>query len=185
MDKTREEAGIPHEWLLGGHFSPECLTQTIIMFLEMANGRGNGEHVDMPPCPTAGHAINEIVTGILEYLEKHATWPFTLEQPKGTALAKHKEINRLERALNIRPQEMRMCACGYARQKPTMIWHNLQGYWTPRSLTKHCEYCRNNTQHPMRIVRRNDHDKRPAAQLDGVTQEASRNRNAPRPAHLS
>ena len=50
----------------------------------------------------------------------------------------------------------------------------------PRSLTKHCQYCKNNTQHPMRIVRRSDQDKRPAAQLEGFTQEASRSRIAPR-----
>ena len=31
----------------------------------------------------------------------------------------------------------------------------------------------------MRIVRRNDQDRRPAAQLEGFTQEASRNRVAP------
>ena len=157
--------------------TPECLTQTIIVFLELANGRGSGEHADMPLCLIASQAIKEIVSGILEYLEQHLTWSFTLEQPKGTALVRHKEIQFLEGVLHIQPQEVRMCAYGY---KPTMIWHNLQGYWKPRSLTKHCKYCKNNTKHPMRIVRRNDQGKRPAANLEGFPQEASRNRIAPR-----
>ena len=99
------------------------------MFLEMANGRGSVVHAEMPPCPIASLAIREIVTGILDYLEKYM-YPelsFTLEQPKGTVLANHREIKRLERSLNIQPQEVRMCAYGYACQKPTMIWHNRQG----------------------------------------------------------
>ena len=52
-------------------------------------------------------------------------------------------------------------------------------HWTPRSLTQYCKHCRTNTKHPMRIVRRDDKDRRPAAQLEGFTQEASRNRIAP------
>ena len=147
----------------------------------MANGRGSGVHAGMPPCPTASLAIREIVTGILDYRKRYPEWSFTLEQPKGTALANHKEIKRLEKALNIQPHEVRMCAYGYAWRKQTMVWHNLQGYWKPRSLTDHCKYCKSNTQHPMRTVRRSDQDKRPAAQLEGFTQEASRNRIAPRP----
>ena len=102
VDKVRGEAAIPHEWFLGGHFSPECLTQTIIMLLEMANGRGSA---DMPQCPAASEAIKEIVSGIL-------------------ALANYREIKRLERALGNQPVEVRMCAYGYSWQKPTMIWHN-------------------------------------------------------------
>ena len=119
--KVRGEAAIPHEWFLGGHFSPECLTQTTIMFLEMANSRGSGEHADMPSCPIASQAINKIVSGILGYLEKYPEWSFTPEQPKGTALANHREIKRLERVLGIQPVEVRMCAYGYKWQKPTMI----------------------------------------------------------------
>ena len=53
VDKARKEAGISHGQYLGGHFSPECLTQTIINFLELANGRGSGEHSNMAPCPVA------------------------------------------------------------------------------------------------------------------------------------
>ena len=60
-----------------------------------------------------------------------------------------------------------------------MIWTNLGKFWTPRSLTQYCNHCRDNTKHDQRIVRRNDKDRRPAAQLEGFTQEASRNRIAP------
>ena len=122
-----------------------------------------------------------VCVGILDYLEEHLRWLFTLqlEQPKGTALANHKEIRRLEKALKIKPVEVCMCSYGYKWQKPTMIWTNLGMYWKPRSLTQYCKHCRNNTKHPMRIVRRDDQDRRPAAQLEGFTQEASRNRIAP------
>ena len=72
-----------------------------------------------------------------------------------------------------------MCSYGYKWQKPTMIWTSLGKHWTPRSLTQYCKYCRTNTKHPTRIVRRDDKDRRPAAQLEGFTQEASRNRIAP------
>ena len=179
VQKACQEAGICPQQNLGGHFSPECLTQTIIMFLELANGRGQGVHANKAPCPVASLALREIVTGILHYLDLYPEWSFTLEQPKGTAMATHAEIKRLERALKIQPVEVRMCAYGYKWQKPTMIWTNLGKHWTPRSLTQHCAKCRDNTRHEMRIVRRNNNDKRPAAQLKGFTQEASRNRIAP------
>ena len=133
----------------------------------------------MAPCPVASMALREIVSGILHYLDLYPEWSFTLEQPKGTAMATHAEIKRLERKLKIKPVEVRMCAYGYKWQKPTMIWTNLGKHWTPRSLTQHCVKCRDNTRHEMRIVRRNNNDKRPAAQLEGFTQEASRNRIAP------
>ena len=87
VDKARQEAGIPHACFLGGQFSPECLTQTIINFLELANGRGSGEHANMAPCPIASKALREIVSGILHYLDLYPWWSFTLEQPKGTELA--------------------------------------------------------------------------------------------------
>ena len=164
---------------LGGHFSPECITQTIINYLEAANGRGQGVHANMAPCPIASKALKEIVSGILHYLGIDPEWNFTLELPKGTAPATHPQIKRLERALNIQPVEVRMCSYGYKWQKPTMIWTNLGRFWTPRSLTQYCKHCRDNTKHDQRIVRRNDKDRRPAAQLEGFTQEASRNRIAP------
>ena len=105
VDKACQEAGIPHmhACFLGGHFSPECLTQTIINFLELANGRGSGEHANMAPCLVASKALQEIVLGILHYLDLYPWWSFTLEQPKGTALACHKEIKRLEKKLQIKP----------------------------------------------------------------------------------
>ena len=136
-------------------------------------------HANMAPCPIASKALKEIVSGILHYLGIDPEWSFTLEQPKGTALATHPQIKRLERALNIKPVEVRMCSYGYKWQKPTMIWTNLGKFWTPRSLTQYCKHCRDNTQHEQRIVRRNDKDRRKAAQLEGFTQEASRNRIAP------
>ena len=179
VDKARQEAGIWHGEYLGGHFSPECLKQTIINFLELANGRGSREHANMAPCPVASKALREIVSGILQYLGLYPNWSFTLEQPKRTALATHKEIRCLERELKIKPVEVRMCAYGYDWQKPTMIRTNLGKYWKPRSLTQYCKYCRSNTRHLMRIVRRDNKDRRPAAQLEGFTQEASRNRIAP------
>ena len=181
VHKACQEAGISHSQNLGGHFSPECLTQTIINFLELANGRGQGVHENMAPCPgpVASMALREIVSGILHYLDLYPDWSFTLEQPKGTALATHPEIRRLERKLKIKPVEVRMCSYGYKWQKPTMIWTNLGKFWTPRSLTQYCKHCRDNTRHDQRIVRRNDKDRRPAAQLEGFTQEASRNRIAP------
>ena len=133
----------------------------------------------MAPCPIASKALREIVSGILHYLDLYPRWIFTLEQPKGTALARHKEIKRLEKALKIKLVEVRMCSYGYKWKKPTRIWTNLGKHWAPRSLTQYCKYCRTNTKHPMRIVRRDDKDRRPAAQLEGFTQEASRNRIVP------
>ena len=59
------------------------------------------------------------------------------------------------------------------------IWTNLGKFWTPRSLTQYCKHCRDNTRHDMRIVRRDERDRRPAAQLEGFTQKASRNMIAP------
>ena len=87
VDKARQEAGIPHACFIGGHFSPECLTQTIVNYLELANGRGSGEHANMAPCPTASKALREMVSGILHCLDLYPWWSFTLEQPKGTELA--------------------------------------------------------------------------------------------------
>ena len=67
----------------------------------------------MAPCPVASMALREIVSGILHYLGLYPDWSFTLEQPKGTALATHPEIRRLERKLKIKPVEVRMCSYGY------------------------------------------------------------------------
>ena len=78
-----QEAGIPHACSLGGHFSPECPSQTIINFLELANGRGSGEHANMEPCPIASMALREIVSGILHYPGLYPKWSFTLEQQWG------------------------------------------------------------------------------------------------------
>ena len=79
----------------------------------------------MAPCPMASKALKEIVSGILHYLGIDPEWSFTLEQPKGTALATHPQIKRLERALKVQPVEVHMCSYGYKWQKPTMIWTNL------------------------------------------------------------
>ena len=124
-------------------------------------------------------ALREIVSGILHYPGLYPKWSFTLEQPMGTALARHKEIKRLEKALKTKPVEVRTCSYGYKWQKPTMIWTSLGKHWKPKNLTQYCKYCRNNTKHPMWIVRRDDQDRRPAAQLEEFTQEASWNRIAP------
>ena len=144
LDKARKEAGISHGQYLGGHFSPECLTQTIINFLELANGRGSGEHANcnMAPCPVASMALRGIVSGILHHLGLYPNWSFTLEEPKGTALATHKDIRRLEKKLKIKPVaiEVRMCAYRHNWQNPTMIWTNLGKYWNPRSLKRHCKF---------------------------------------------
>jgi hypothetical protein len=61
-----------------------------------------------------------------------------------------------------------------------MVWTNLGKFWTPASLTQHCKHCRDNTPHSQRIVKRNAKDRRPVAQLEGFTKEATRNKIAPR-----
>ena len=79
----------------------------------------------MAPCPTASKALWEIVSGILHCLYLYLWWSFALEQLKGTALARHKEIKRLEKKLQIKPIEVRMYSYGYKWQKQTLIWTNL------------------------------------------------------------
>ena len=69
-----------------------------------------------------------------------------------------------------------MCCYGYSWSKPTWIWTNLQ--WTPRPFSV-CRYCRTNTMHPSRIVRRDADDHRPPPHIPGFTAEAPKNRIHP------
>ena len=179
VDKVREHGAVPRGWIIGFHASPQCLTQTIIMALEAANGRGKGLNANKETCPEADKAVWQIVHGIIAYLEAEPRGSFTLEQPKGSALQHHAAIKHLEATLNITPVEVRMCSYGYRWQKPTLIWTNLGAFWEPRDLHVHCDRCASNTRHDMKVVRHEKYDHRPAAQLPGFTQVASRNRIAP------
>ena len=69
VDKVREKGAVPKGCLLGVHASPECLTQSIIMAPEAANGRGTGPNAKKETCPEADKAIWQIVYGIIAYLE--------------------------------------------------------------------------------------------------------------------
>ena len=61
VQKACQEAGLNPNMYLGGHFSPESITDS----LEAANGRGQGVHANMAPCPIASKSLKEIVSGIL------------------------------------------------------------------------------------------------------------------------
>ena len=159
-------------FFLGGHFSPESITQDTIDRME-EGGRVLASVKEIK-------ALKGIVAGITNYLRANPEWSFVLDLPKGAALETHPLIKRLERDLCIKPVEVRMCSYGYKWKKPTMVWTNLGKFWTPRSLTQHCKHCRDNTPHSQRIVKRNEKDRRPVAQLEGFTKEATRNKIAPR-----
>jgi hypothetical protein len=167
-------------FFLGGHFSPESITQDTIDRMEAMSGRGQRGQTALAAGVRLTKTLKGIVEGIVNYLRANPEWSFVLELPKGAALETHPLIKRLERDLGIKPVEVRMCSYGYKWKKPTMVWTTLGKFWTPRSLTQHCKHCRDNTPHSQRIVRRNEKDRRPVAQLEGFTKEATRNKIAPR-----
>ena len=70
-------------FFLGGHFSPESITQDIIDRMEAASGRGQRGRVDLAAGPSATRTLKEIVTGIIHYLGTNPEWSFVLELPKG------------------------------------------------------------------------------------------------------
>ena len=114
--------------------SPGCLTQTISMALEAANGRDRRLNANKETCicPEADKAVWQIAYGIAAYLEAAPRGAFTVEQPGGSALQHHAAIaiKHLEntRALNITPAEVRVCLYVYGHrcqwQKSALVWAN-------------------------------------------------------------
>ena len=149
------------------HFSPSCKPHSIIQHLEEAQDRlaketiSHEEHI----------LISNIGRSIEVELERNPNFKYTVENPKGSKLANHPEMRKMGK-----PKEVRMCCYGYSWSKPTWIWTNLK--WTPRPFSV-CKYCRTNTPHPSRIVRRDANDHRPPPHIPGFTLEAAKNRIHP------
>jgi len=161
----REKSMAKKGEIRAAHFSPNCKPHSVIQFLEEAQNRIVGisveEHI----------LVSNIVRSIEVELERNPNFKYTIENPRGSNLAKHPGIRQLGE-----PKEVRMCCYGYSWSKPTWIWTNLQ--WTPRPFSV-CRYCRTHTMHPSRIVRRDADDHRPPPHIPGFTTEAAKNRIHP------
>ena len=115
-----------------------------------------------------------MVLSIIAEIERNPQFSYTIEQPRGSALADDQMMKLLGQ-----PVEVRMCSYGYLWSKPTWIWTNLYPrFWKPRPFNT-CEFCAANTIHLHRIIRRDENDHRPPPQIPGFTVEAAKNRIHP------
>jgi len=164
---AREKSMAKTGEIRAAHFSPNCKPHSVIQSLEETQDRtvsdeiSHEEHI----------LVSNIVRSIEVELERNPTFKYTIENPRGSKLAKHPGMKQLGK-----PKEVRMCCYGYSWCKPTWIWTNLQ--WTPRPFSV-CKYCKTNTLHPSRIVRRDANDHRPPPHIPGFTIEAAKNRIHP------
>ena len=180
----RTEALVRATENVGMHASPNCKPHTIIQRLENARtgsaAMTEAEAAKQRAARRAAQAEEkEVVAGLVASirteLARNPSFAFTVEQPKGSALINNRDMKKLGA-----PVEVRMCAYGYRWCKPTWIWSNLYPqYWRPRDWMVHCTYCKTNTMHPVRIVRRNNQDTRPQPKIPGFSVEASKNRIHP------
>ena len=64
--------------------------------------------------------------------------------------------------------------------KPTWVWTRLYpDYWQPRNPSEYCRWCRTNTKHPVKIVRRDKDDTRDSPAIPGFNGKAAKNRIHP------
>ena len=164
---AREKSMAKKGEIRAAHFSPNCKPHSVIQSMEEAMGRTVSDELSHEE-----HTLVwNIVRSILLELERNPAFKYTIENPRGSKLAKHPGMQKLGK-----PKEVRMCCYGYTWSKPTWIWTNLQ--WTPKPFSV-CKYCKTNTPHPSRIVRRDANDHRPPPHIPGFTIEAAKNRIHP------
>jgi len=152
------------------HTSPNCQRHPIAQRLEEAQHRST----HAATLVQEEEMVRMLVGSILKECRRNPKFSFTIENPRGSALAEDPMMQLLGQ-----PVEVRMCSYGYLWCKPTWIWTNLYPrYWRPRPFET-CRYCATNTKHPHRIIRRDEHDNRPPPQIPGFTVEAAKNRIHP------
>ena len=180
VTKARTEARLRQDELIFGHFSPNCTEETILQFLEKAQGRGSGARTEKGRSQKQAKAVEEVVIGIVKYRDRVPEWSYTVEQPRGSAMA---EIDIVKQYLG-EPIEVRQCCYGYLHCKPTWVWTNLYpDWWQPRDFKqgqcRYCQACNTGEQHAERMTRRDADDHRPQAgtsTMPGYARDARYNR---------
>ena len=183
MQRTLARAKVAQKEHPYAHFSVSCTEESINQRLEKAKGAGSGQHAGKRRSKQQTRAVREVVEGVKAHREREPRWAYTVEQPRGSAMA---EMATVKKHLG-QPVEVRMCCYGYKHCKPTWLWTNLYPrYWQPRPFKKgqctHCNACNTGTIHPERMTRRDKNDKRPPAgtsTMPGYSRDARWNRVAP------
>jgi len=165
------------------HFSPSCTQESILQHLEKAQGRGSGEHAGKERSAGQVKALEEMVEGIRKHRHRVPGWSYTVEQPRGSAVAKMDEV----REVLGEPVEVRQCCYGWKHCKPTWVWTDLYPeWWQPRPFKEGecqwCQACNTGTRHEERMTRRDANDKRPPAgtsTMKGYSRDARWNRINP------
>ena len=151
--------------------------------LEKAQGRGSGEHAGKERSPEQTKALLEMIEGIRKHRSRVPGWSYTVEQPRGSAVAKMPEVREVLGA----PVEVRQCCYGWKHCKPTWVWTDLYPeWWQPREFEEGkcqwCHACNTGTRHEERMTRRDANDRRPPAgtsTMPGYSRDARWNRIAP------
>ena len=175
-----QQALAREEEVMSAHFSPGCGKRGRINRLEATQGedRGFGENAGKPEDEEETESLEEIAAGINDMSSRNKKFVYTLEQPEQSSL--DADLKRL--LPGVRRVSLAYCSYGVDWNKPTWIYTNLTPEeWTPRIPKEHCEHCRMNTMHKVRIVRRRPPavDNRPPPSIPGFTATAAKNRVPP------
>ena len=74
--------------------SVSCTEESINQRLEKAKGAGSGQHAGKRRSKQQTRAVREVVEGVKAHREREPRWAYTVEQPRGSAMAEMATVKK-------------------------------------------------------------------------------------------